>query len=80
MNGARFVTLLSERAIRSCGAKFGHALIRSNANRPNSSCDGYLAKRSRQHPSPCFVDDHLRTPDGIGRAIRDADMSPRIKL
>ncbi|CAB4173333.1 hypothetical protein UFOVP953_51 [uncultured Caudovirales phage] len=80
MNGARFVTLLSERAIRSCGAKFGHALIRSNANLPNSNCGGYLAKRSRQHPSPCFVDDHLRTPDGISWAIRDADVSPAIEL
>jgi len=80
MNGARFVTLLSERAIRSCGAKSGHALTLNSANLPNSSCGGYSAKRLRQHPSPCFVNDHLRTPDGIGRAIRDTNVSPRIKL
>ena len=80
MNAARFVMLLSRPAIRSCGAKSGHALIRSSANLPNNSCGGYLAKRSRQHPSPCFVDDHLRTPDGISWAIRDADVSPRIEL
>jgi len=80
MNDARFVTLLSKRTIRSCGAKSGHALILNSANLPNSSCDGYSAKKSRQHPSPCFVDDHLRPPDGISWAIRNADVRPRIKL